>query len=45
MNEARDVFSGTVPPILPKASGFIGFLTMLLREEMLEAIFISLGVQ
>mmetsp|Transcript_34353 Transcript_34353/g.83083 ORF Transcript_34353/g.83083 Transcript_34353/m.83083 type:complete len:551 (+) Transcript_34353:245-1897(+) len=42
---AAHVFSGPVPPILPVAGGSMGFLTPFAREEMLEAILISLGLQ
>jgi len=41
---AATVFSGPVPPILPVAGGSMGFLTPFAREEMLEAILISLGL-
>lgn len=42
---AAHVFSGPVPPILPVAGGSMGFLTPFAREEMLEAILISLGLR
>ncbi|KAL7516863.1 hypothetical protein ACHAWX_001838 [Stephanocyclus meneghinianus] len=42
---ASHVFSGPVPPILPVAGGSMGFLTPFAREEMLDAILISLGLQ
>ena len=42
---AAHVFSGPVPPILPVAGGSMGFLTPFAREEMLEAILISLGLK
>ncbi|KAL9188221.1 hypothetical protein ACHAXT_006599 [Thalassiosira profunda] len=42
---AAHVFSGPVPPILPVAGGSMGFLTPFAREEMLEAIMISLGLR
>ena len=42
---AAHVFSGPVPPILPVAGGSMGFLTTFSREEILDAIFISLGLQ
>lgn len=41
---AASVFSGPVPPILPVAGGSMGFLTPFAREEMLEAVLISLGL-
>lgn len=41
---AANVFSGPAPPILPVAGGSMGFLTPFAREEMLEAILISLGL-
>lgn len=41
---AANVFSGPAPPILPIAGGSMGFLTPFAREEMLEAILISLGL-
>mmetsp|Transcript_38656 Transcript_38656/g.81285 ORF Transcript_38656/g.81285 Transcript_38656/m.81285 type:complete len:545 (-) Transcript_38656:144-1778(-) len=41
---AGHVFSGPVPPILPVAGGSMGFLTPFAREEMFEAILISLGL-
>jgi NAD kinase len=42
---AAHVFSGPVPPILPIAGGSMGFLTPFAREEILDAILISLGMQ
>ncbi|KAL7528458.1 hypothetical protein ACHAWF_002572 [Thalassiosira exigua] len=42
---AAHVFSGPAPPILPVAGGSMGFLTPFAREEMLQAILISLGLQ
>jgi NAD+ kinase len=42
---AAQVFSGPVPPVLPVAGGSMGFLTPFAREEMLEAIFIALGLR
>ena len=42
---AAHVFSGPVPPILPVAGGSMGFLTPFAREEMFDAILISLGIQ
>ncbi|KAL7470612.1 hypothetical protein ACHAXS_010863 [Conticribra weissflogii] len=42
---ASQVFSGPVPPILPVAGGSMGFLTPFQREEMVEAILISLGLR
>ena len=42
---AAHVFSGAVPPILPVAGGSMGFLTPFAREEMLDAIMISLGLR
>ena len=42
---AAHVFSGPVPPILPVAGGSMGFLTPFARQEMLEAILISLGLK
>eukprot|EP00571_Detonula_confervacea_P002574 CAMPEP_0172320550 /NCGR_PEP_ID=MMETSP1058-20130122/40772_1 /TAXON_ID=83371 /ORGANISM="Detonula confervacea, Strain CCMP 353" /LENGTH=536 /DNA_ID=CAMNT_0013035839 /DNA_START=119 /DNA_END=1726 /DNA_ORIENTATION=+ len=42
---AAHIFSGPVPPILPVAGGSMGFLTPFAREEMLEAILISLGLR
>jgi NAD+ kinase len=42
---AAHVFSGPVPPILPVAGGSMGFLTPFAREEILDAILISLGMQ
>ncbi|KAL3784458.1 hypothetical protein ACHAW5_004018 [Stephanodiscus triporus] len=42
---AAQVFSGPVPPILPVAGGSMGFLTPFSREEMLEAILVSLGLR
>ncbi|KAL7539956.1 hypothetical protein ACHAXR_009757, partial [Thalassiosira sp. AJA248-18] len=42
---AAHVFSGPVPPILPVAGGSMGFLTPFAREEMLQAILISLGLR
>lgn len=42
---AAHIFSGPVPPILPVAGGSMGFLTPFAREEMLEAVKISLGLQ
>ena len=41
---AAHVFSGPVPPILPVAGGSMGFLTTFSREEILDAIYISLGM-
>lgn len=42
---AAQTFSGAVPPILPVAGGSMGFLTPFSREEMLDAIIISLGLR
>lgn len=42
---ASHVFCGPCPPILACAGGSMGFLTPFAREEMLEAILISLGLQ
>ena len=42
---AAHVFCGPVPPILPVAGGSMGFLTPFQREEMVEAILISLGIR
>mmetsp|Transcript_5303 Transcript_5303/g.9795 ORF Transcript_5303/g.9795 Transcript_5303/m.9795 type:complete len:595 (+) Transcript_5303:231-2015(+) len=42
---ASQVFSGPVPPILPVAGGSMGFLTPFQREEMVEAVLISLGLR
>jgi NAD+ kinase len=42
---AAQVFSGPVPPVLPVAGGSMGFLTPFAREEMLEAVFIALGLR
>lgn len=41
---AAHLFSGPAPPMLPVAGGSMGFLTPFAREEMLEAILISLGL-
>jgi NAD+ kinase len=42
---AAQVFSGPVPPILPVAGGSMGFLTPFSRDEMIEAILVSLGLR
>jgi len=42
---ASTVFSGPVPPILPLAGGSMGFLTPFSRDEMVDAILISLGLE
>jgi len=41
---AAHVFSGPAPPMLPVAGGSMGFLTPFAREEMVQAILISLGL-